>query len=147
MLIENPGLKIKRLRLENGWSKYALAAKLDAACTSGCVLKWERGESVPSWYYAVRLADVFGMSVDELWRGQAPQKCTHINAETTTGRRIKAHRSLLNMTQTQLGEMTGVHYITVLGWEADSSQPTLENIDRLCSALNVSMDELAGRGS
>lgn len=147
MLIENPGLKIKRLRLENGWSKYALAAKLDAACTSGCVLKWEQGQSVPSWYYAVRLADVFGMSVDELWRGQAPQKCVHIIAETTTGRRIKAHRSLLNMTQTQLGEMTGVHYITVLGWEADSSQPTLENIDRLCSALNVSMDELAGRGS
>ena len=146
MLIENPGLKIKRLRLENGWSKYALAAKLDAACTSGCVLKWERGQSMPSWYYAMRLADVFGMSVDELWRGQAPQKCTHINAETT-GKRIKAHRSLLNMTQTQLGEMTGVHYITVLGWEADSSQPTLENIDRLCSALNVSMDEIAGRES
>ena len=147
MLIENPGLKIKRLRLENGWSKYALAAKLDAACTSGCVLKWERGQSVPSWYYAVRLADVFGMSVDELWRGQAPQKCTHINAETTTGRRIKAHRCLLNMTQTQLGEMTGAHYITVLAWEADRSQPTLENVDRLCSALDVSMGELAGRGS
>ena len=110
------------------------------------MLKWERGKSLPSWYYAVRLADVFGMSVDELWRGQAPQKCAHINAETT-GKRIKEHRSLLNMTQTQLGEMTGVHYITVLGWEADSSQPTLENIDRLCSALNVSMDELAGRGS
>ena len=146
MLIENPGLKIKRLRLEYGWSKYALASKLDAACTSGCVLKWERGKSLPSWYYAVRLADVFGMSVDELWRGQAPQKCTHINAETT-GRRIKAHRCLLNMTQSQLGEMIGAHYITVLAWEADRSQPTLENVDRLCSALNVSMDELAGRES
>ena len=147
MLIENPGLKIKLLRLENGWSKYALASKLDAACTSGCVLKWERGQSVPSWYYAVRLADVFGMSVDELWRGQAPQKCTHINAETTTGRRIKAHRCLLNMTQSQLGDMIGAHYITVLAWEADRSQPTREGVDRLCSALNVSMDELAGRGS
>lgn len=146
MLIENPGLKIKRLRLEHGWAKYALAVKLDAACTSGCVLKWERGKSLPSWYYAVRLADAFGMSVDELWREQAPQECIHIKAETT-GKRIKAHRNLRNLTQNKLGEMIGAHYLTVLAWEADRSQPTLENVDRLCSALNVSMDELAGRGS
>ena len=144
MLIENPGFKIKRLRLERGWAKHALAVKLDVACTGSCVLKWERGKSLPSWYYAVRLADAFGMSVDELWREQAPRECIHIKAETT-GKRIKAHRNLRNITQTQLGEMIGVHYLTILNWEADGSQPSLENIDRLCTALNVSMDELAGK--
>lgn len=144
MLIENPGLKIKRLRLERGLSKYALASKLDAACTSHCVLIWERGQSIPSWYYAVRIADAFGMSVDDFWRGQAPQKCTHIKAETT-GKRIKAHRDLRNITQKQLSEMIGVHYKSVLDWEAGYIQPSLENMDRLCTALNVSMDELAGK--
>lgn len=64
--------KIAALRGERKLSQGDLAEKLDVSRQS--VSKWETGQAVPELDKIIRLADVFGVSVDELVRdGDKPQ--------------------------------------------------------------------------
>lgn len=66
------GEKIFTLRTGKGLSQEDLAAKLEVSQQS--VSKWETGQSVPDLEKIIRLADLFGVSVDELVReGERPQ--------------------------------------------------------------------------
>ena len=64
--------KIAALRGERKLSQGDLAEKLDVSRQS--VSKWETGQAVPELDKIVKLADVFGVTVDELVRdGEAPK--------------------------------------------------------------------------
>ena len=64
--------KILSLRTGLGLSQEELAEKLEVSRQS--VSKWETGQSVPDLDKFIRLADLFGISVDELVReGERPQ--------------------------------------------------------------------------
>ena len=64
--------KILHLRTELGLSQLELAEKLEVSRQS--VSKWETGQSVPDLEKIIKLADLFGVSVDELVReGERPQ--------------------------------------------------------------------------
>lgn len=69
--------KIFALRSEAGLSQGDLAEKLEVSRQS--VSKWETGQSVPDLDKIIKLADLFGVSVDELVRdGASPfQKPEH----------------------------------------------------------------------
>ena len=63
--------KITALRTGRKLSQGDVAERLDVSRQS--VSKWETGQSVPELDKIVRLADLFGVSVDELVRdGDAP---------------------------------------------------------------------------
>ena len=64
--------KILALRTERNLSQGDLAEKLDVSRQS--VSKWETGQSVPELDKLIRLADVFGVSVDQLVREGDPPK-------------------------------------------------------------------------
>ncbi|NBI10310.1 XRE family transcriptional regulator [Colidextribacter sp. OB.20] len=64
--------KILSLRTEKGMSQDSLAEKLEVSRQS--VSKWETGQSTPDLDKIIKLADLFGVSVDELVReGERPQ--------------------------------------------------------------------------
>lgn len=64
--------KILSLRTDMGLSQGDLAEKLDVSRQS--VSKWETGQSVPDLDKIIKLADLFGVSVDELVReGEKPE--------------------------------------------------------------------------
>lgn len=64
--------KILFLRTQRGMSQDDLAEKLEVSRQS--VSKWETAQSTPDLDKIIRLADLFGVSVDELVRdGEAPQ--------------------------------------------------------------------------
>ena len=64
--------KILSLRTARGMSQDDLAEKLEVSRQS--VSKWETGQSTPDLDKIIRLADLFGVSVDELVRdGERPQ--------------------------------------------------------------------------
>lgn len=64
--------KILSLRTARGMSQDDLAEKLEISRQS--VSKWETGQSIPDLDKIIRLADLFGVSVDELVReGERPQ--------------------------------------------------------------------------
>ena len=58
--------KITLHRKRNGWSQEELAFRLDVSRQA--VSKWEMGSSVPDLDKIIKLADLFGVSVDELVR-------------------------------------------------------------------------------
>ena len=64
--------KILSLRTQRGMSQDDLAEKMEVSRQS--VSKWETAQSTPDLDKIIRLADLFGVSVDELVRdGEAPQ--------------------------------------------------------------------------
>lgn len=66
------GEKICTLRTGKGLSQEDLAQRLEVSRQS--VSKWETGQSVPDLEKIIKLADLFGVSVDELVReGERPQ--------------------------------------------------------------------------
>ena len=64
--------KLLSLRVEKGLSQEDLAEQMGVSRQS--VSKWETGQSVPDLDKIIKLADLFGVSVDELVReGERPQ--------------------------------------------------------------------------
>lgn len=64
------GETIYRLRTERGMSQEELAERLEVSRQS--VSKWENGGSVPELDKLIRLSGVFGVSLDELVKGEPP---------------------------------------------------------------------------
>ena len=60
--------KIMTLRRRRGWSQEELAERLDVSRQS--VSKWEMGQSVPELDKIVQMSDLFGVSADQLVRGE-----------------------------------------------------------------------------
>ncbi len=59
------GTKLNTLRKQKGLTQSELAFALNYS--DKAVSKWERGESVPDTYTAFKIAEFFGVSVDELF--------------------------------------------------------------------------------
>lgn len=64
---ETFGGRLRRVRRSRGMSQVALAAR--TGVTSANLSNIELGIHLPSLMLLERLADVFGVTMDELWRG------------------------------------------------------------------------------
>ncbi len=62
---------IRQLREERGWTQDTLARRLGVG--QGAVSAWERGERLPRRRYILRLADLFGVSVDDMTFGEGEE--------------------------------------------------------------------------
>lgn len=80
------GMMIASLRKENGMTQLELADKMGV--TDKAVSKWERGLSCPDVSTIPKLAELFGVSVDELMQ---------VNTETKTNDEIKDSGNLINL--------------------------------------------------
>ena len=59
-------------------------------------------------------------------------------------KRIKQARIEKNMTQLQLADVMGVSYQAVSNWERGNSMPDISKLGDLCSALDLTVNELLG---
>lgn len=57
----------------------------------------------------------------------------------TTGEKIKAARKAAGLTQKQLGERLGLSFQAIAQWENDLRNPKYETLQRIATALDVSM--------
>lgn len=62
----------------------------------------------------------------------------------TTGQRIKAAREQAGLTQVELGDKIGVSGVAVMRYEKDTRQPRYDLLQRIATALNVSVGYLLG---
>lgn len=63
---------IRQLREERGWRQLDLANKLDVVPAT--VYNWERGTHEPKASQLRALAEVFGVSMDEIELGDKPER-------------------------------------------------------------------------
>lgn len=85
--MENYGLSIKENRLSRG--KTLLDIERDTGISNANLSRWERGEVLPNIDFCVKLADYYGISIDEL-----------IGREITEHNRIKKENKTININQT-----------------------------------------------
>lgn len=57
---------------------------------------------------------------------------------------LKSLRLSRNLTQEMLADQVGVSTVALQGWERGTRKPSFDALVCLCTALNVSLDELAG---
>ena len=62
----------------------------------------------------------------------------------TFGERLRKIRKERGYTQCKLSEIVGIRQCVLCWYETDKIQPTLERIEWLCKALEVSSTELLG---
>lgn len=60
----------------------------------------------------------------------------------TLGERLKELRLAKKLKQTELAELLGVTSLTIIRWEAGTTEPRYSDLMKLTEVLNVSVDEL-----
>lgn len=78
------GNYLRALRKENGITQQQLAERLNVS--NRAVSKWEKGEAFPETGQLIPLADVFGISADELLHGRKAE-CAAIKSDRQTAER------------------------------------------------------------
>ncbi|MEQ2527815.1 helix-turn-helix domain-containing protein [Robertmurraya yapensis] len=66
------GEKLKKERIEKGWSQEELAEKLFVSRQS--VSKWENGQNYPSIETIIKVSDLFDVTIDELLKSDEELK-------------------------------------------------------------------------
>lgn len=64
--------KLRTLRKNSGWSQGQLGQKINT--DPQCISKYERGKSSPPAKVMIKIADVFGVSLDYLMKGSGAMK-------------------------------------------------------------------------
>lgn len=85
----NIGLNIKRLRNEKGFTQEQLAERLNVS--SAAVSKWEAKNSYPDITLLFPLAEIFGVSVDELLGYDREKEKADINRLLSEYRKLHVH--------------------------------------------------------
>lgn len=62
----------------------------------------------------------------------------------TNGEKLKKIRKEKDMTQRQLADKVGISLMSIQRYERDERQPTLEILQKICDALDVSVYDLIG---
>ena len=83
--------KISALRKKNGWSQEELAERLDVSRQS--VSKWESAQSVPELDKIVQMSELFGVSTDQLIKGEELPK-TYAQREDTAAEKTAPAETL-----------------------------------------------------
>lgn len=73
------GKNIYKLRKERGWTQAELADRLGV--TNQAVSKWETGESLPDSALLMPLSELFGTTIDELFKGSPAANDSNAKAE------------------------------------------------------------------
>lgn len=65
---------IKRYRKGKNWTQEEFADNLKVSRRS--IVRWENGWNVPSYYYAQKMAELFGITIEELMGGESKKQAT-----------------------------------------------------------------------
>ena len=59
--------------------------------------------------------------------------------------RLKQWREKRELSLRELGERSGVHYVSIVKMEAGKLDPQLSTLLKLCKALHVTLNQLVGK--
>lgn len=126
---------LKYLREQKGLSQKDFSA--DMGLSRATVGNWETGERKPDIEMIIRLAEYFGVTLDDLvLRDLKPPIPKYAG-------NIRYLRLSHGMTQEQMGELLGLKNKSSLSLiEAGKSGISVENLEKLADFFGVTLDEL-----
>lgn len=128
------GNRIKAIRQSRGENQTEFAKKIKA--TLPAVSNWETGRNIPNNKRLKAIADIGGMTVEELLYGDKESRKIQI------GFRIKNIRQTNGLTLEEFGKLFGASKGNVSLWEKGSSLPSNERIKKIAEYGNMSVEEL-----
>lgn len=121
------GEKIRLARLRKGWNLTETGKK--AGISPAYLSQIERGQVNPSIAVLKRLTQVLEVSLPVVANQTSPSEL---------GQRIKKMRSSLGLTQQELAGQAGISISLVIQIEEGKSGPSLETLERIAIALDIS---------
>ena len=99
------GTLIAALRRANGMTQKDLAEKLNVS--DKAVSRWERDESLPDLLLLPMIADIFGISVDELIRGEKKNTEKEAEGQETAGQQERLRKQMKRLTGAAISRLMG----------------------------------------
>lgn len=142
--MENIGKNLKFNRENAKKSVYDI--ETDLGISHQNQYNWEKGTREPSIVHCVKLADYFGISIDELIgrEDNAFQPTENTRKNTMSMFRLKELRKEFNLTQESLAEKMGLKYFNIGDWERGKCEPCIADLIKLSKIFDVSVDYLIG---
>ncbi len=142
--------KLKELRKEKGKTQKEIAHDLGISATG--YANWEQGYRNPSILEITRLSKYFNESADYLlglsddYTSAQPPMHKPVSQASTKKHviRLRELRDEKGLSQKQLAEVLGYTQGSISEWERGATEPSIENILRLCEFFDVSTDCLLG---
>ncbi len=134
------GIRMQRERL--GMSQQDLAQ----ACmvSRQTISNWESGKTLPDIQSMAYLAEVFGVTVDDLVNQVAPYEGGTMES-TGIGTGIRMQRERLGMSQQDLAQACMVSRQTKSNWETGKTLPDIQSMAYLAKGFGVTVDDLANQ--
>lgn len=129
--------RIAELRKDHNLSQRAFGKIVGAAQNTVC--NWENGKREPDNDTIVRIAGLFGVSVDYLL---GKDDCP--TPKNTFEERLKQIRNEKQLSQAELAKELGVSQSTVGMWENGKNKPGYPTLIKLSKIFDVSLDYLLG---
>lgn len=151
---ETLGTRLTTLRLRKNASQQALAQQIFT--TPEVLNRWEADRHIPSAYYSYLLAEVYNLTIEELFDNEDLSKDIHeletvrkisrreLNAISapSLGEKIIALRGLGNMTQRYLSDIIDTRPENVNRWEANRHVPNVHYIYKIAKVFGLTMEDL-----
>lgn len=135
-------MKLKEFREKHGYTQKNVSDQL--GCSSVVYSRYESGAREPSIETLAKLADLYGVTIDEIVNGSA-----EIDMNTSDGSskkyKFKRCREANGYTQEQLAEKLHTTASTIEAWEKGGRTPTITQLLALADLYNVTTDYLLGR--
>lgn len=128
---------LKKLRRSKNLTQKELAEVIGVDRTT--YVKYESGDSEPSFETLIKLADFFEVSLDYLFCYEPRKKEIQ-----TMGNNMKKARELEGLSQEQAALQLNVSTLTLSDWENGITNPSVADLIKLSSLYYVSTDFLLG---
>lgn len=138
------GAKLRSARHQRQWSLEYVASQVGVSFQS--VWKWESDIVVPRTGALLALTELFHVTLEYLTGNGKTHSA--IDPHEFLNERIKRLRLARKLTQKQLSERLGYHYLTISQWETGAREPSSVALGAIARELGVSTDYLLrGRDS
>lgn len=106
---------------------------------------YKRGEDIPSFENATKIAEVFGCSFDYLFGLTDKNKKENYKTSSTPTKRFQELIAQSGLTRYKISKLTGISEAKLSSWYTGRKIPTLSSLYILAKGLSCSLDYLAGR--
>lgn len=138
--------KLKTLRKRKGLSQQEFSKIMGIA--QNTLSNWELGNRRPDYETLNKIADYFGVTVDDLIsRQELPEDQPVSSSASQFGNMLRLLREQKNLKQKELGDKFGVKNNTISNWESGRTEPGYEVLIELANFFSVSIDYLLGHNS
>lgn len=135
--------RLTELMFDEGYNGLTLSQKL--GCGYNTVYRYLQCQRVPEVEMLVVLADFFNCSIDYLLGLTDSNLINKFEKCPPFKDRFAQLLQELNMTQYRLEKITGISHSTVGYWKNGKKKPTIDNIIKIATSLDISIDFVLGR--